>query len=85
MPGIDETLPFRPLNIAILTVSDTRTRENDKSGDVLQERAESAGHAVVHRDIQTDDLDALVARLNAWVDDEDVDVILTGRHRRDRA
>ena len=85
MPGIDETLPFRPLNIAILTVSDTRTRENDKSGDVLQERAESAGHAVVRRDIQTDDLDALVARLNAWVDDEDVDVILTGRHRRDRA
>ena len=77
MPGIDETLPFRPLNIAILTVSDTRTRENDKSGDVLQERAESAGHAVVRRDIQTDDLDALVARLNVWIDDEDVDVILT--------
>ena len=77
MPGIDETLPFQPLNIAILTVSDTRTRANDKSGDVLQGRAESAGHAVVRRDIQTDDLDALVARLDAWVDDEDVDVILT--------
>ena len=60
-----------------LTVSDTRTRANDKSGDVLQERAESAGHAVVRRDIQTDDLDALVARLNVWIDDEDVDVILT--------
>ena len=64
MPGIDETLPFQPLNIAILTVSDTRTRANDKSGDVLQGRAESAGHAVVRRDIQTDDLDALVARLD---------------------
>ena len=58
-------------------MSDTHTRANDKSGDVLQERAASTGHAVVRRDIQTDDLDALVARLNAWIDDEDVDVILT--------
>tara|TARA_B100000530_G_scaffold247478_1_gene162354 strand:- start:113 stop:643 length:531 start_codon:yes stop_codon:yes gene_type:complete len=77
MPGIDETLAFRPLNIAILTVSDTRTIETDKSGTTLQERAEGAGHNVVRRAIQPDDLTGLMAHLNTWVDDEAIDVILT--------
>ncbi len=77
MPGIDETLTFRPLNIAILTVSDTRTLETDKSGSTLQDRAETAGHAVVRREIHADDLGGLIARLNAWIDDESIDVILT--------
>ena len=77
MPGIDQTLTFRPLNIAILTVSDTRTLETDKSGTTLQDRAESAGHRVVRRAIHTDDIDGLIAQLNDWIDHEDVDVILT--------
>ena len=77
MPGIDQTLTFRPLNIAILTVSDTRTLETDKSGTTLQDRAESAGHRVVRRAIHTDDIDGLVAHLNDWIDHEDIDVILT--------
>ena len=77
MPGIDQTLTFRPLNIAILTVSDTRTLETDKSGTTLQDRAESAGHRVVRRAIHTDDIDGLIAHLNDWIDHEDIDVILT--------
>ena len=77
MPGIDETLTFHPLTIAILTVSDTRTLETDKSGATLQGRAEAAGHSVVRRAIQTDDLDVLIAHLNDWIDHEDIDVILT--------
>ena len=77
MPGIDETLTFHPLNIAILTVSDTRNLETDKSGATLQDRVETAGHVVVRRAIQTDDLDVLIAHLNDWIDHEDVDVIIT--------
>ena len=51
MPGLDETRPFVPVNIAILTVSDTRTLENDTSGQTLVDRAEAAGHAIVDRAI----------------------------------
>ena len=51
MAGIDETLTFKPVTVAILTVSDTRTRDNDTSGDILQSRIEAAGHQVLGREI----------------------------------
>ena len=75
--GIDISRQFLPLRIAILTVSDTRTRADDKSGDTLQSRAEEAGHRVVERAIVPDDMDGLVAHLQEWVSREDVDVVIT--------
>jgi molybdenum cofactor biosynthesis protein B len=77
MAGIDESIPFRPLNIAVLTVSDSRTMETDTSGAVLQERAEEAGHKVVARKIVADEFDILVAQLQDWVDHQEIEVILT--------
>ena len=77
MAGIDESIPFRPLNIAVLTVSDSRTMETDTSGAVLQERAEEAGHNVVTRTIVADDFDILVAQLQDWIDHQEIEVILT--------
>ena len=72
-----ETHPFLPLSAAILTASDSRTFDNDISGDLLQERLESAGHKVVDRKILTDDLEAIRSLLQHWVDDENIDVIIT--------
>ncbi len=78
MPGrIDESRPFRPLNIAILTVSDTRTPETDRSGDVLEERVRAAGHRLVRREICRDELAEIEARLRAWVADPEVEVVIT--------
>lgn len=77
MPGIDDSAPFSPLNIAIMTVSDSRTLDTDASGQTLLDRVTAAGHAATDRTIVTDDLDAIVAQLNDWIDREDVDVILT--------
>jgi molybdopterin adenylyltransferase len=74
---IDEAVAFRPVRIAVLTVSDTRTAADDRSGDRLVERLAAAGHALADRAIVRDDADAIVARLHAWVDDPQVDVILT--------
>ena len=73
---IDETRPFVPVRIAVLTVSDTRTLEDDKSGNVLVERLQSAGHRLADRDIVKDDFDIIVARLHAWIADTDVDVVV---------
>ncbi len=76
---LDEARLFKPINIALLTISDSRTEENDTSGDILAERITSAGHAIVRRSILRDDTDVLVARLHNLIDDEEVDcVILTG-------
>lgn len=76
---IDPAHEFRPVNIALLTVSDTRTPETDTSGDILAERIVGAGHVLAARMIERDDADALVRQLNAWIDDPAVDaVILTG-------
>ena len=77
MAGIDESLSFHPLHMAILTVSDTRTMETDTSGALLQERAQDAGHTVVERRIITDDLSALKQQLKSWVARPDIEVILT--------
>ena len=77
MPGIDERISFRPLKIAILTVSDSRTIETDKSGALLESRASSAGHTVVSRTIVPDEFDVLVSQLNDLIQSVDVEVVLT--------
>jgi len=77
MPKIDERVPFLPVNIAVLTVSDTRTAETDSSGDTLAERIIDAGHKVAARTILPDDKDKLVAQLNAWIDDPEIDVVIS--------
>ena len=77
--AIDETLPFLPVRIAVLTVSDTRTHADDRSGDDLVQRIEAAGHIVAARLIERDDRETLVSRLHAWIDDPEVDCIMFTR------
>ena len=77
MPRIAETKPFLPLNIAVLTVSDTRTAADDRSGDTLVDRLTGAGHLLAARAIVTDDRDRIAAQLRAWIADPGVDVILS--------
>ncbi len=80
-------IDFLPLNVAVLTVSDTRTRANDTSGDLIEERLAGAGHRVVQREIRRDDRAELRALLQAWIADAAVDAIIatggTGLTRRD--
>jgi molybdopterin adenylyltransferase len=68
---------FIPLNIAVLTVSDTRSLEDDKSGAVLAERLTAAGHRLAARNIVTDDVDAIRNQVKAWVADANVDIVIT--------
>ena len=77
MAGIDETLTFKPVTVAILTVSDTRTRDNDTSGDILQSRIEAAGHKVLGREIVRDTIEGVRAQLQSWMDDAQIDVIIS--------
>ena len=77
MARIDETRAFLPVNIAILTVSDTRTTANDASGDLLAERIAAAGHHLAHRALEQDDAACIEALLRAWIADPAVDVVLT--------
>lgn len=78
MPGrIDESLDFHPLRIAVLTISDTRTEETDKSGAALVERLTGAGHALAAKAIVPDDIGAIRQKVQGWADDPAVDVILT--------
>lgn len=74
---IDESLDFVPCHIAVLTVSDTRTEANDTSGQLLVARAESAGHVVVHKRIVKDDVALIEATLRTWIDDPEVDVVIS--------
>lgn len=74
--GIDEARPFVPVGIAVMTVSDTRTPEDDRSGGILVERLQTAGHRLADRDVVKDDFDAIAARLRAWIADPDVDVVV---------
>ncbi len=68
---------FIPLGIAVMTVSDTRSLEDDKSGRVLVERIEKAGHRVAAREIVIDDEKLIRDQLQKWLAQEDVDVIIT--------
>ncbi len=78
MPGrIDQNRPFLPVNIAILTVSDTRDAAQDRSGDALADLVTSAGHRVAARKIVRDELDMIVAQLRAWIADTEIDVVIS--------
>ena len=78
---------FIPLNIAVLTVSDTRTMENDSSGSFLQEALEKVGHKTVAREIIIDDVYLLRAQVSSWIADENIHAIIstggTGFYQRD--
>lgn len=74
---IDESLPFIPINIGLLTVSDSRDASTDKSGDKLAELITGAGHAIVRRAIVRDDVPALMGQFHAWIEDEAVDCIIS--------
>ena len=74
---LDETRPFQPLRIAVLTVSDTRSAADDRSGDVLAQRIEAAGHELAARAIVKDDRAAIVTRLRAWIATSEVEVVIT--------
>jgi molybdenum cofactor biosynthesis protein B len=79
MAKIEGERQFLPVNIAVLTVSDSRSPETDRSGDVLVERLEAAGHKLAARDIVVDDVPTIMAKLKQWIDDAEVDaVIATG-------
>lgn len=77
MARIDESRPFIPVGIAVLTVSDTRSLDEDKSGATLAARIEEAGHKLVARDIVTDDIEAIREKVVAWSKDSAIDVVIT--------
>jgi molybdenum cofactor biosynthesis protein B len=75
--AVDETRQFKPINIALLTVSDTRTADDDTSGDILAERIKGAGHRLSARAIEKDDATVIANRLNNWIDDPAIDAIIS--------
>jgi molybdenum cofactor biosynthesis protein B len=77
--AVDPERVFKPINIAVLTVSDTRGPEDDTSGDILVERIKAAGHKLGARALEKDDADRIASRLNNWIDDPKIDaVVITG-------
>ena len=87
MGEIDLSLPFHPLRIAVLTVSDTRDEASDRSGALLVERLTGAGHELAGKAIVVDDIEAIRHQVRCWADDPDLDVIIstggTGFAQRD--
>ena len=75
--GIDSSRRFLPVNIAVLTVSDTRSLANDSSGDTLADRVKAAGHVLAARALERDDTDTIEQRLRQWIADPAVDVVIT--------
>ncbi|MDZ3831192.1 MAG: molybdenum cofactor biosynthesis protein B [Sphingopyxis sp.] len=75
--AIDPTLPFRPVRIALLTISDSRSAADDRSGDALQDMLTTAGHRLAARAIIRDEADLIVSRLHNWIDDPQVDAVIT--------
>lgn len=75
--AIDQTLAFKPINIALLTVSDSRQSDDDTSGDILASRIEAAGHNLATREISKDDKNEIAAHLHRWIDDDQIDAIIT--------
>ncbi|MBO0749060.1 MAG: molybdenum cofactor biosynthesis protein B [Porphyrobacter sp.] len=75
--AIDESREFRPINIALLTVSDTRGPDEDTSGDILAERIKAAGHTLIDRSIVKDDIDTIYRKLVSWVDDPAIDAVVS--------
>ena len=76
MAGIDDSISFAPVNIAVLTVSDTRTEETDKSGALLVERLTKAGHTLAEKAIVKDEQASIVDKLKQWIADPTVEVVL---------
>ena len=74
---IDESIPFVPVRIAVLTVSDTRDASNDTSGDALAARIAEAGHVLAARALLRDDQNRIAAQLRAWIADQDIDVVIS--------
>ena len=77
MPRIDESRPFIPVRIAILTMSDTRTLAEDKSGNTLADMITADGHTVADRGRVKDDIPAIRAKVKSWIDDPTIDVVIT--------
>ncbi|WP_299642272.1 molybdenum cofactor biosynthesis protein B [uncultured Ruegeria sp.] len=77
MLRIDETMEFIPVRIAVLTVSDTRSMDEDRSGQTLVDRIEKAGHVVADRQIIRDERDQIADQLRAWVADKQIDVVIS--------
>lgn len=77
MHGVNEDLEFKPVRIAVLTVSDTRTSANDTSGDLLQQRIEAAGHAVAARELVRDDVEKIRAVVSGWIEDPAIDAVIS--------
>ncbi len=77
--AVDQSRVFKPINIALLTVSDTRGPGDDTSGDILAERIKGAGHQLAARAIEKDDATVIANRLNNWIDDQGIDcIVITG-------
>lgn len=77
MHKIDESRPFIPVRIAVLTMSDTRTVKEDKSGNLLAEMIAESGHVVADRGLVRDDVAAIRARVDGWIRDPEIDVVIT--------
>jgi molybdenum cofactor biosynthesis protein B len=77
MSRIDESKPFLPVNIAVLTISDTRGEAEDKSGRALVEMIQRDGHKVAAKAIVKDEVAAIVQRLRAWIADPAIDVVIS--------
>jgi molybdenum cofactor biosynthesis protein B len=77
MASADESRSFIPLNIAVLTISDTRSLADDKSGSTLADRLSAAGHRLAAREVTSDDVEAIRAVVRKWVADVGVDVVIT--------
>ncbi|MEM7596601.1 MAG: molybdenum cofactor biosynthesis protein B [Pseudomonadota bacterium] len=77
MSRIDENIDFIPVRIAILTVSDTRSLDEDRSGKVLIDRLEAAGHSLAARAVLPDEREQLAAQLRAWIADDGIDVVIS--------
>lgn len=77
MAGIDDNLTFYPLRIAVLTVSDTRDEQSDKSGALLADRLKNAGHELAAKAIVKDDVDAIRTQIRTWTEDPEVDLIIS--------
>ena len=74
---IDESRAFKPINIALLTISDSRQAKDDTSGDILAQRITDAGHTLATREISRDSTEEITAHLHRWIDDEGIDAIIT--------
>jgi molybdenum cofactor biosynthesis protein B len=76
---VDPARTFKPIQIALLTVSDTRGPDEDTSGDILAQRIRDAGHTLSARALERDEADRIATRLNNWIDDPAIDaVVITG-------